>query len=370
MKKTSICFILVFSALLSSIPDFSHAEENKPETSAPNYSEHLKLDYYLDKNGNRHPVKSVKDWEIRKQHILANMQKVMGPLPNPEKKIPLDMKVLEEVEQDNFIRKKISYHTDSKDSRVHAYLFLPKNRKGKVPAVLCLHQTTVPGKMEPAGLSGNPHLHYALELARRGYVTLAPDYPSFGEHEYDFAPEHGYISGTMKAIYDNTRAVDLLTSLKEVNPGKIGCIGHSLGGHNTMYTASFENRIKVMVSSCGFTRFHKYYSGNLAGWTSTRYMPLIRTQYQNNPDLVPFDFTEIVAAFAPRPFFTNSPLHDGNFEVSGVRDVIQAAMPVYQLYGKPENLKAVYPDSQHDFPDQAREQAYQFLDLHLKGKTE
>ena len=31
-------------------------------------------------------------------------------------------------------------------------------------------------------------------------------------------------------------------------------------------------------------------------------MPLIASAYQNNPDRVPFDFTEIVASFAPRPF--------------------------------------------------------------------
>ena len=25
-----------------------------------------------------------------------------------------------------------------------------------------------------------------MQLAERGYVTLAPDYPSFGEYKYDF----------------------------------------------------------------------------------------------------------------------------------------------------------------------------------------
>ena len=48
-------------------------------------------------------------------------------------------------------------------------------------------------------------------------------------------------------------------------------------------------------------------------------MPLIDSRHHNNPDEVPFDFTEIVAAFAPRPFLASSPLRDGNFEVSGVR---------------------------------------------------
>ena len=193
-----------------------------------------------------------------------------------------------------------------------------------------------------------------------------PDYPSFGEYAYDFAPKHGYISGTMKAVYDNIRAVDLLQSLPQVDPQRIGCIGHSLGGHNTMFTAVFEPRIKVMVSNCGFTRFHKYYGGRLRGWTSQRYMPLIASRYGNNPDRVPFDFTEIVAAFAPRPFLASAPMRDSNFEVSGVKDAVAAAKPIYALYGKGKNLQANYPDCGHDFPPAARKTAYEFLDKHLR----
>jgi len=332
----------------------------------PHYAEHQNLLYYLDAAGKRHPIRSKQDWAIRRRHILENMQIVMGRLPHPKKKVPLNVRTLETKTVGTIVRKKIVYHTDSLRRVVSAYLFLPNTDGRKVPAVLCLHQTTRIGKMEPAGLGGRPNLRYALELAQRGYVTLAPDYPSFGDYRYDFPPGDGYTSGTMKAIYDNIRAVDLLVSLREVAPKRIGCIGHSLGGHNTMFTAAFEPRIRAMVSSCGFTRFHKYYNGRLKGWTSSRYMPLINSRYQNNPDRVPFDFTEIVASFAPRPFFSNSPLHDSNFEVSGVRDVFKAARPVYALYGAAKNLQVVYPDSGHDFPPASRKAAYKFFDRHLQ----
>jgi hypothetical protein len=104
----------------------------------------------------------------------------------------------------------------------------------------------------------------------------------------------------------------------------------------------------------------------LAGWTSPRYMPRIASVYDNNPDRVPFDFPEIVASFAPRPFLASAPVRDDNFEVSGVRDVIDRARPIYALYGKSENLVANYPESAHDFPEDAREVAYRFFDKHLK----
>lgn len=335
---------------------------------SPNYAEHQDLSYVLDANGQKHQIKKVADWEKRRAHILAGMQIVMGPVPDASKRVPADLKIEEETKVGDLTRRKITYSTE-KDDRIAAYLFLPPRKAGeKLPAILCLHQTVNIGKEEPAGLGGNPNLHYALYLAQRGYVTLAPDYPSFGEHPYDFAPTHGYTSGTMKAIWDNMRAIDLLESLPEVDGERIGCIGHSLGGHNTMFTAAFDPRIKCLISNCGFTRFHKYYGGALKGWTSDRYMPLIDRKYENNPDKVPFDFPEIVASFAPRPFLASAPVRDDNFEVSGVRDTIAAAKPIYALYGKPDNLQANYPDSAHDFPEDARDVAYRFFDQHLKGK--
>lgn len=332
----------------------------------PRYTEHQDLSYYLDAAGGRHPIKTTADWEIRRKQVLANMQSVMGPLPDRTKLAPLDVREIDEVKVGDIVREKIEYTTEP-GHRLRAFLFLPSAPAGKkLPAVLCLHQTVKIGKEEPAGLGGNPNLHYALHLAQRGYVTLAPDYPSFGEREYDFDAKYGYVSGSMKAIWDNMRAIDLLQSVPVVDPERIGCIGHSLGGHNTMFTAAFDTRIKALVSNCGFTRFHKYYNGKLAGWTSARYMPRIASVHENNPDKVPFDFTEIVASFAPRPFLASSPVRDSNFEVSGVRDVIAAAKPIYALYGKPDNLQANYPESEHDFPADARDVAYAFFDKHLK----
>lgn len=358
-----VCITACFSAL------YSAEKTEKATPDAPVYQEHLDLSYYLDPAGKKQPVQSWEDWEIRRGHILSNMQTVMGEVPRPDQPVPLDMKVLEEATVDSVKRLKISYHTDDPQMRVKAYLFVPKTATAEhpVPAILCLHQTnSSTGKQEPAGIKGLPNLKYALELAERGYVTLAPDYPSFGEYPYDFKAHPEYRSGTMKAVYDNKRSLDLLQSLKYVQGDRIGCIGHSLGGHNTMFTAAFDTRIKALVSSCGFTRFHKYYGGQLKGWTSDRYMPVINGKYQNNPDLVPFDFTEIVASFAPRAFLACAPVSDSNFEVSGVKDVIRIAQPVYRLSGHPENLKALYPEAKHDFPPETRESAYQFFDHHLK----
>ncbi len=339
------------------------ALQAKPE-KPPFYADKMKMLVVLDAEGNERPVTDVRGWKLRRDHILANLQEVMGPLPPAAKKVPLAMEVLEEEKLERVTRKKITFAAEKGD-RVPAYLLIPNKLRGKTAAMLCLHQTIEIGKSEPAGLGGSPNLHYALELAERGYVTLAPDYPNFGD--YRFVPyEHGYVSATMKGIWNHMRAVDLLQSLPEVDRERIGGIGHSLGGHNTLFVAAFDPRIKAMVSSCGFNAFPKYMQGDLSGWSHNGYMPRIREVYGCDPKRMPWDFTEVVSALAPRPLFVNAPLKDDNFDVTGVRDCMTAALPVYRLLGVPEALVAHHPDSGHDFPPAVREAAYAFLDAALR----
>jgi dienelactone hydrolase len=280
--------------------------------------------------------------------------------------VPLEPKLLGEERLDGgVVRRKVAYHTDAADQTVSAHILLPDLRPGeKRPGVIVFHSTQTAGKDQPAGLADVADKHLALHLARRGYVAIAPDYPSFGEYRHDFASDV-YDSGVMKAIADNLRTVDLLCSVTEVNPERIGAIGHSLGGHTAIFTALYDTRIDAVVSNCGFTRFHRYYGGNLTGWTSDRYFPRIASVYGKDPDQVPFDFPDLIAALAPRAFLASSPLHDDNFDVSGVRETIAAARPTYERLGAGDKLRANYPDCAHDFPPDVRKVAYEFLDEHL-----
>ncbi|MGL4462081.1 MAG: alpha/beta hydrolase family protein, partial [Planctomycetia bacterium] len=204
------------------------------------------------------PVTGRTGWAKRRADVLRGMQEVMGPPPT--KKEPLDFKIESTTQADGYLRHRASFAVDPGD-RVPALLLVPDVLQKPAPGVLCLHQTNgALGKAEPAGLGGSPNLHYAHELAKRGFVALVPDYPSFGEYPYDFA-KSPYASGSMKAIWNNIRAVDALAALPDVDVKRLGCIGHSLGGHNTMFTAVFEPRLVAMVSCCGFTAFGKYYGG-------------------------------------------------------------------------------------------------------------
>ncbi len=332
--------------------------------------DHRKLDAYLTDAGELAPIKSPEDWAKRRADILENMQRVMGPLPAEAKaERPVKFEVLSETTGDGFVRKTIELPAEP-GRPVIADLYLPEGAspQDKRAGMVALHPTGAAGKRIVAGEGPLNNRQYGMELAQRGYVVICPDYPSFGDlKDYDFAND-GYKSGTMKGIVNHMRCVDLLRSLPEVQAEQIGVIGHSLGGHNALFLAAFDERVKAVVSSCGWTPFHDYKEGNLTGWTSDRYMPAIKTEYDLDPNRVPFDFPEIIAALAPRAFFSSSPINDDNFSVEGAKRGIEAARVIYELHGVPERLVLQTPLCDHDFPTENRSDAYEFLDQTLGHK--
>jgi dienelactone hydrolase len=319
---------------------------------------------YRNARGATATVRTPADWQRRRVGILRAMQEVMGRLPGKEKRCPLGVNILSEVDCGSYVRRFLTY-TSEPGSRVPAYLMIPKtalSRAVRAPGILCLHQTHALGHKVVVGLGNSPNDEYGVELAERGYVCLAPAYPLLA----DYAPDLkalGCQSGTMKAIWDNIRGLDLLESLPFVSRKGFGAIGHSLGGHNSIFTAVFDQRIKVIVSSCGFDSFLDYMDGNIKGWTSDRYMPKLREYALTE---IPFDFTELIGALAPRVCFINAPLGDTNFKWRSVDNVVAVAAQVYRLEAVPQNLRVEHPDCGHQFPKAMREDAYRLFDQNLR----
>lgn len=359
----------------------------EPAEPLPAYPSRTTLLEWRDADGQPHPVKTWDDWERRRRHVVRHWLRVTGPLPGGLSRVPLDVRVVEHWREKGVVGVKLTYQSDATD-RVPAWLLVPEalwpaevrltagaalpgelvvgvgsgTPGRRVPAVLCLHQTTAVGKDEPTGRAGDPQMRYAWELTQRGFVTLSPDYPSLGEHAYDFAAHPEYPSGTLKAIWDNIRAVDLLETLTLVDRQRLACLGHSLGGHNAIFTAVVEPRLRVVVSSCGFSSLVK---DDVPSWTGPRYLPRLAAEFGNDVQRIPFDFPELIAALAPRPFLAVAATRDSDFDVSGVRDVLAAAQDVYQLAQAKEALRGLFPEAPHSFPESARQEAYLFLEKWL-----
>jgi len=353
-----VTLLLAALAQFALLPPDVLAEPNPP----PFYPDKMNLLVWRDEQGAEHPVTNPQDWQRRREHILANMQQVMGPLPGPDRRVPLDVQVVETETLPNLTRKKITYAA-TKALRVPAYLLIPNGLKGRAPAMLCLHGTGG-SRGRTAGL-GADYPRYTLELAERGYVTIAPDYTLLGENQMD-PTAAGFASGTMMGIWSHICAVDLLQSLPEVDPERIGCVGVSLGGHNSLFAGVFDPRLKVIVSSSGFDSFSDYKGGDLSGWCQPRYMMRIQNVYGKDPKKMPFDFPEVLAALAPRHLYVHAPLSDDNFRVESVKRCVAAAATVYGLLGAPDRIVTVYPPGGHGFPIEAREDAYRFIDGVLK----
>lgn len=325
------------------------------------------LEYTAPGGGTRR-VESVQDWEVRRRAAVSGFESVAGELPGAEMRCALELQVEEEVDCGSYVRRLVSY-ASSPGGRVPAYLCIPKTALAGSPAsaVLCLHPTdNVIGHRVVVGLGGKVNRQYAAELAERGMVTLSPGYPLLASYQPDLK-KPGFESGTMKAVWDNIRGIDLLESLPFVRSDLgFGVIGHSLGGHNAIFTAVFESRIKVVVSSCGFDSFLDYKGGSIQGWVQERYMPRMG-QYVGRSRDVPFDFYELVASLAPRPFLVNAPVKDSNFHWESVDRIAAAARPVYALYGAGSVVEVLHPDCEHDFPDNERRASYELMERVLVG---
>lgn len=298
------------------------------------------------------------------------MESIMGPFPDGPRGA-LDVQVLNEFRHDGLVFQDLTYLA-APGSRVPAHLVFAESSAAdgrRHPGVLALHQTHPAGRNVVIGRGQSPDDEYGVELARRGYVVLAPPYTMLADYHPDVRAL-GFRSGTMLSVWNNSRGLDLLASLSFVSTNGFASIGHSLGGHNGLFTAAFDPRLRVVVTSCGFDSFRDYYDGNPdvwapeRGWCQLRYMPGLAA-YRGRLDQLPFDFTDVLGAIAPRAVFVNAPMGDSNFRWRSVDRVVADVRPRWEKAGRGDRLVVVHPDCPHRFPPAERRQAYEFIDREL-----
>ena len=364
-ERVKKCFLLIFqTCLLLVLGKGSLSAQDDIAT----------LSIYCSQSNHDISISSMAEWEQHRWKIMQGLEQAMGRLPARSTSEILEVIYEDTLSTDAYLRISLRFQA-ALGEWVPAYLYQPKRKDvgGRSPAMIALHPTGMLGRKIVDG-QGRKNRGYAKELAERGYVVIAPDYPSFGDLEhYDFETDR-YESATMAGIFYHMRCVDLLCQLSDVDPARIGAIGHSLGGHNAMFLAAFDHRIKAIVASCGWTQFEYYdigasalerFGGRLGPWAQRRYMPLLKTKFDLDGSKFPFDFHEVIALIAPRHFFSNSPVNDANFAIDGVRDGFGKAQKVYRFLDATPNIKIEYPMAEHDFPTAVRTQSYEFIDMVL-----
>jgi hypothetical protein len=373
---------VVSTSGLRPMPDGAHFDAASQRELGRRYAEKMKvlqqdkssLMYYHDDAGRPRRVQTQDDWQRKCTEIRDSIQAIFGPLPPLDNLPPLNVQYRDSLKTPYYTRYTI-WFTAAENEKVPAYLYIPIDAAPgkKYPAMLVCQETQRLGKVSVDG-GGPRDRAYAKELAQRGFVVIAPDYPSFGElADYDFQNDR-YQSGTMTGIFYHIRCIDLLEQLPYTDMQRVGVIGLSLGGHNSMYVSAFEPRIRAIVSISGWCEQEYYHigpapdeerfrgSGRLWGGAQDRYYPLVRFKYHFDEYLFPWHWHEGIALLAPRPFLSVSPLRDDNFNVNGVRVGLERAMDAYRFLGAEANLRGLYPDEGHVVSWDVRQTIYLWLD--------
>ena len=306
--------------------------------------------------------------------------KCLGEFP---KKINLDIKYISSEDMGNYYRKLIEYKVEDTDEnirvqnndiieKVQAYLLIPKNINNKVPAILAIlqhHSNWQIGKSEVVGLTDDKMYAYGLDLVKQGYVVIAPDILCFesrlGNDEYRSDKVGNrfferfelikYLSkgSTLQAktLHDLSIAIDVLCTLDYVDKDKIGAIGHSLGGQESIWISWYDTRIKVAASSCG-TSMLKYFIENGYQYNSWACIPNL-LKYCDIDSII----NDIVKT---RKLIMTSGLRDDiHCPLAGIDEI-------EKKIGQNPNFKSVKFDDGHKFNDTEKNVVYEFIKRELR----
>jgi hypothetical protein len=300
--------------------------------------------------------------------------KVLGPFPT--NKVALNPQIISEEDCGAYLRRKISIQVQP-DDRMPAYLLIPKNVKGRIPATICFYGTTSgAGKQATVGLSGlapsTPPVRnyaFALDMVEAGFVALAPDYLRDGERinpgkkPYDttaFYEQFPDWSILGKDIWDTSRAIDYLQTLDFVDPNKIGMTGHSYGGHSTIFASALEPRIKVAVANGPVSDFlhHGLHWAVPKGASNSQSLPGMRPYVLDHTLPLPVTFYEFTSLIAPRPLLVGQavgecrPMEEENYA---------AVSQVYRALGYADCVRYHWYAGDHDYPPEARRAAVEWF---------
>ncbi|MGV3725000.1 MAG: dienelactone hydrolase family protein [Actinomycetota bacterium] len=319
----------------------------------------------------------------------------------PEKTDPKP-ELVERIDRGDFVQEKVYFNT-TPDVRVPASVLIPRNLKGRAPAVVALHdhggfylwgqEKLIEQPEEHPVLQQFKRQYYggksiASELARQGYVVIVIDMFYWGERRMlldddpqdwrerpkDIPAERisafnqragqneqlvgrtifsaGFTwSGVM--FWDDIRTVDYLITRPEVDPNRIGCVGLSVGGLRSCHLAALDPRIKSSV---------------VVGWMAS-FPSQLQRKIRNtigHTKLVPglyryLDYPDVATLAMPNAMLVINGSKDGLFDLDGVRASFTKLEAAWTKAGAPERLRARLYDTPHEFNAEMQSEAWDWL---------
>jgi len=322
-------------------------------------------------NGHKDQIETVAQFEQWREHVRKAFLDGIGGLPQAN--CPLEIDYRGELEVEGLTIRKLLYQS-LPGWYVTANLYMPDEPATPAAAVLflCGHTREAKGY--------GPYHNVCQHLARNGFIVLAIDPLGQGERLQYFDPDTGeeLIAATVQEhcyeglqcwwlghsltryfLHDAMRGVDLLQSLPQVDPARIGVTGNSGGGTQTTMMMLGDVRIAAAVPVTFIMHRRDYM------WTG---QAQDAEQIYPGTSAVGIDHDDYLAVMAPKPVLVGSVAYD-YFPLEGAKYSLERARRIYGLFDARDKLKLEVDLSQHEYTDNLARAATNWFCQHLQGKS-
>jgi cephalosporin-C deacetylase-like acetyl esterase len=297
-------------------------------------------------------------WDKVRQQRGEELRDSLGLLPWPAR-TPLNARVTGVLDRGDYTVEKLAFESMPK-VYVTANLYMPKQRRGKVPGVIyvCGHS------IAPQGAKTKYQRH-GISFARNGYACMIVDPIQIAE---TFALHHGihsqemydwYARGYTPAgpeVWNAMRAIDYLETRPEVDSGRVGITGRSGGAAMSWFTAAVDPRVKVVAPAMGISTYAEYVRHN----TQKSHCDCMFQVNSHGQDAL-----HIGGLIAPRALLMVHGKKDTLFPVPGYEEFERKVGALYQAYGRGEAFRNIVVDSGHADSDYQREEIIKWFDRFL-----
>lgn len=312
------------------------------------------------------PVRTKEQWAKRRQEILESWHQALGPWPalleTPR------VEIGETKERDD-LTQSVARVEIARDQFVNGILLRPAG-KGPFPAVLVPYyepETSV-------GQNKNTNRDFGYQLAKRGFVTLSIGSPGGDSRKPELGEARCQPLSFLAYVAANCHTA--LAQMKEVDPNRIGIVGHSYGSKWAMFASCLYDKFAAAVWCDGGIVFDEtrpnvnYWEPWYLGWQpGESRKPGVPSE--NNPRTGAYkalmksgrDLHELHALMAPRPFFVSG----GSEDPAARWEALRPTVEVNRLLGRRFRVGMANRPG-HTPTNESNDQIYAFFEYFLAGK--